>query len=154
MMTGTSIEQRNKEVLNQMHQAIKRDGLTAQVEFFAEQSHNHGFPTSRADIWAVLDDIENTFPDVNFEPHQIVAEGDLVMVRYTMSGTHMGVQKLPFVHGGFLAGVAPTGKRIKVKHIHIFRFKDSQVIEHDAVQDNLEMARQLGVRVETGKENE
>jgi predicted ester cyclase len=148
MITGTRIEGRNKEVLDRMHQAIKQGGLTAQVEFFAEQSYNHGFATSRADIWAVLDDIENTFPDVNFEAHQIVAEGDLVMVRYTMSGTHMGVQKLPFVHGGVLAGVQPTGKRINVKHIHIFRFKDSQVIEHDAVQDNLEMARQLGVSLE------
>jgi predicted ester cyclase len=148
MMIETSTLQSNKEILDRMHQAIERDGLTAQVEFFAEQSHNHGFPTSRADIWAVLEDIENTFPDVRFEPHEIVAEGDLVMVRYTMSGAHMGVQRLPFVHGGFLAGVAPTGKRMKVQHIHIFRFKDGQVIAHDAVQDNLEMARQLGIGLE------
>jgi predicted ester cyclase len=140
-----SIEQQNKNIMNQIHDAIKFDGLTAQIDFFAEQSHNHGFPTSRADIRAVLEDIQTTFPDVKFMVNQMVAENDLVFVCYTMSGTHLGVQGLPFVHGGFLLGVAPTLKKFSVKHIHIFRFANSQVIEHEAVQDNLEMARQLGV---------
>ena len=141
---NTTIE-RNRLTLDRMHEAIELGGLTAQLPFFAEQSLNHGFTVTRDDIRAVLEDILNTFPDVRFEPEEIVAEGDLVVVRYTMIGTHLGVQKLPFVHGGVLFGVAPTGKQIRVKHAHIWRFKDGQVIAHDAVQDNLEMARQLGV---------
>jgi predicted ester cyclase len=145
MNSIASIEEQNKNIMNQMHEAMKFDGLTAQTDFFAEQSHNHGFPTSRADIRSVLEDIQTTFPDVKFSVNQMVAENDLVFVHYTLSGTHLGVQRLPFVHGGFLMGVAPTNKKFSVKHIHFFRFAGGQVIEHDAVQDNLEMARQLGV---------
>jgi predicted ester cyclase len=151
MNSIASIEQHNKNIMNRIHDAIRFDGLTAQTDFFADQSHNHGFPTSRADIRAVLEDIQTTFPDVKFMVNQMVAENDLVVVRYTMSGTHLGVQSLPFVHGGFLLGVAPTNKKFSVKHIHIFRFANSQVVEHDAVQDNLEMARQLGIALGTNQ---
>lgn len=58
------------------------------------------------------------------------------MARYTLSGTHKGVQKLPFVHGGFLTGVAPTSLRFGVQHVHLFRFRDGLIVQHDAVQDN------------------
>lgn len=135
---------KNRAVLERMHAAMKQRGLTAQLEFFAEQSLAHGFPATRDSIRAVLEDIETTFPDVAFEPHEVVAEGDRVMARYTLSGTHKGVQKLPFVHGGFLTGVAPTGLRFSVQHVHLFRFEDGLIVQHDAVQDNLGMAQQLG----------
>jgi predicted ester cyclase len=99
MNSIASIEQHNKNTMNRIHDAVRFDGLTAQTDFFAEQSHNHGFPTARADIRAVLEDIQTTFPDVKFMVNQMVAENDLVFVHYTVSGTHLGVQKLPFVHG-------------------------------------------------------
>lgn len=146
-ITKENIAEKNKRIIEKMHEAMKRDGLTAQLEFFAEQSVSHGFPTSRDDIRAVLEDIENTFPDVMFEGHELVAEGDVVMGKYTLSGTHLGVQKLPFVHGGFLAGAEPTGKKFNVQHIHVFRFVDGHIVQHDAVQDNLGMVRQLGFEV-------
>lgn len=137
--------EQNKAILEQMHAAIKERDLTAQLEFFAEESVAHGFPATRESVRAVLEDIETTFPDVDFLPHEIVAEGDAVMVRYTLSGTHTGVQKFPFAHGGFLAGIEPTGEHFSTQHVHIFRFKDGLIVKHDAVQDNLSMARQLGL---------
>jgi predicted ester cyclase len=142
-----TVAEQNKQIIERMHEAMKARGLTAQLEFFAEQTLSHGFPTTKADVRAVLEDIESTFPDVNFETHEIVAEGDVVMVKYTGSGTHLGVQKLPFVHGGFLASIAPTGKKFSVQHIHVFRLKNGFIVQHDAVQDNLGMARQLGFDV-------
>lgn len=123
---------------------MQQKGLTAQLTFFAETSLAHGFPATHDSIRAVLEDIETTFPDVSFEAHEIVAEGDRVMARYTLQGTHKGVQKLPFVHGGFLTGVPPTGLRFSVQHVHLFRFRDGLIVQHDAVQDNLAMARQFG----------
>lgn len=141
--------EQNRAVLEKMHAAIKQGGLTAQLAFFAEHSLAHGFPATKDSIRAVLEDIEATLHDVSFTAHEIAAEGDLVMVRYTLQGVHKGVQKLPFVHGGVLAGIAPTGKHFSVQHVHLFRFKDGLVIEHDAVQDNLGMARQLGLEVAT-----
>lgn len=143
-VTEQPVAEKNRQTVQQMHEAMTARGLTAQLEFFAERSVSHGFPTSRDDIRKVLEDIEGTFPDVRFETHEIVAEGDVVMVKYTGSGTHLGVQKLPFVHGGFLAGAAPTGKTFSVQHVHVFRLEDGYIVQHDAVQDNLGMARQLG----------
>ncbi|MGH9837821.1 MAG: ester cyclase [Blastocatellia bacterium] len=46
---------------------------------------------------------------------------------------------------GLLAGVAPTGKSVRVQHIHMFRLKDGWVVEHWANRDDIEMARQLGL---------
>ncbi len=42
-------------------------------------------------------------------------------------------------------GIAPTGKRFSVEHIHIFRITDGKLSEHWAVRDDLGMTRQLGV---------
>ncbi len=149
-----NVAEKNKRIMERMHEAMKQGGLTAQLAFFAEQSVSHGFPTSRDDIRAVLGDIETTFPDVSFTAHESVAEGDVVMGKYTLSGTHLGVQKLPFVHGGFLAGVAPTGKKFSVQHIHVFRFENGYIVQHDTVQDNLTMARQLGFETQPTRERQ
>jgi len=49
-------------------------------------------------------------------------------VRLTVSGTHLGVGRLP-VNGGLLVGVAPTGKHYSVQHIHWFTLRDGLIIE-------------------------
>ncbi len=136
--------ERNRAVLERMHAAMRQGGLAAQLEFFAEQNLAHGLPATKESVRAVLENIEATFPDVSFEPYEVVAEDDRVTARYTLQGTHLGVQKLPFVHDGFLAGVPPTGLSFRVQHVHLFRFEGGLVVQHDAVQDNLTMARQLG----------
>lgn len=139
------VEARNRAVIERMFGAVRRRGLTAQLESFAPLSRSHGFPTTREDIRAVLEDIETTFPDLTFDVHEIVAQGDWVTAHCTLRGTHLGTQRLPFVHGGVLAGLAPTGRSFAARHVHLFRLEDGLVTQHDAVQDNLEMARQLGV---------
>ena len=123
-------EEQNKTVIQRMIEAIERDGFTAQADFFADQSVNHGMPATRADVRAVLLDISTTFPDVRLEPHDVVAEGDWVAVRCDFTGTHEGLSQHPFVHEGLLAGVAPTGKSVRVQLIHMFRLEGGQVVEH------------------------
>jgi hypothetical protein len=65
-----------------------------------------------------------------------------------MSGTHKGVQKQPLVFGGVLTNVVPTNNHFRVQRMQIFRFKAGQIIEHNTLQENLEIARQLGVSLE------
>lgn len=139
------VEEQNREVIQQIHQAMERDGFTAHADFFADQSLNHGFPASREMVRAILRDIFDTFPDVRLEPHNVLAEGEWVVGRYTFSGTHTGTGRHPFVHGGLLAGVPPTGRSVSVQHIHMFRLKDGQIVEHWANRDDVEMMRQLGL---------
>lgn len=134
-----------RTIIDAMHAAIERDGLTAQIPYFAGQSLNHGFPTSHDELRAVLQDIQTTFPDFTLDLLDLCVEGDLAIGRYAVSGTHLGTQRIPFVHGGVLAGLAPTGRSFRAEHAHVFRIADGKIASHDSVQDNLEMARQLGV---------
>jgi predicted ester cyclase len=139
------LEELNRALIQEMNLASRRAGLTAQADFFAEQSLNHGMPASRQDIRAVLEDICTTFPDVALEPVQIIAEGEWVAMRGFFSGTHKGMGQHPFVHEGLLTGVPPTGRSVNVQHIHLFRIHNRLIVEHWANRDDIGMMRQLGL---------
>jgi predicted ester cyclase len=139
------LEEYNKSIIEQMNEATRQKGLTAQADFFADEVINHGMPVSHEAIRAVLQDICTTFPDVVLEPIQILAEGEWVAMRCYFSGTHKGVGQHPFVHEGLLTNIPPTGKSIKVQHIHMFRFKNGMIVEHLANRDDIGMMRQLGL---------
>ena len=74
----------------------------------------------------------------------MVAEGDSVVVRCTVSGTHRGVGKRS-VNGGMLVAVEPTQKRFEVQHIHWYQLHNGKIVEHRANRDDVGMMRQLGL---------
>ncbi len=140
-----------RATMESMHAAIAAGGLVAQLPFFADPSRNHGFEVSHDQLGAVLDDIERTFPDVALEVLDLAIDGEVAIGRYAMTGTHLGTQQLPFVHGGVLYALEPTNRRFRTEHAHVFRVQCGQIVTHDAVQDNLELARQLGVLPTPGR---
>ena len=75
------------------------------------------------------------FPDMNFEIEDMVAEGDKVVVHFTVSGTH---------ENDFL-GVPPTGKQMRVKGIAIHRLSGGKEVEVWDVVDHYSMMQQLGI---------
>jgi steroid delta-isomerase-like uncharacterized protein len=83
--------------------------------------------------------MRTAFPDLHFEVHEIVAEGDVVATRSTMTGTHEGRFAL-----GPLGDVPPTGRRVEVPHMHFFRYRDGRVVDMWHVWDTLKLMRQLG----------
>jgi steroid delta-isomerase-like uncharacterized protein len=76
-----------------------------------------------------------SFPDWNEHVEDIIAEGDKVVTRFTSSGTHKGE----------LAGIAPTGKQVKISEIAIYRIADGKIVEQWGIPDLQGMQRQLGV---------
>ena len=74
--------------------------------------------------------LRTAFPDAHWHEDAIVAEGDLVVGRYTLRGTHLGE---------FL-GIPATGKAITVSNIHIVRIMDGKIVEHPAM-----LGKQLNV---------
>ena len=80
--------------------------------------------------------IRNAFSDLRFELQETVAEGDTVMAAAVMTGRHTG----PF------NGIAPTGRPIAHKQVHIFTIADGQISRHRAVRDDLGLLLQLGWR--------
>src|SRR5262245_35411740 len=140
-----NVIEQNKVTIWQMFKAVEQKGFIAQSEFFADQVINYGIPVKRDMVRAILQDILTTFPDVKMAPLNIVAERDWVVAHCMFSGTHKGVGQSPFVHEGLLAGLPPTGKSFKTRHIHMFRMEDGLIVEHWAARNNVYMARQLGI---------
>jgi steroid delta-isomerase-like uncharacterized protein len=75
------------------------------------------------------------FPDYHEELEEMVAEGDKVVVRLTITGTQLG-QWGP---------LPPTGKQVRFEEIVILRLRDGKVVEQRGLPDNLAALRQLGV---------
>jgi predicted ester cyclase len=65
----------------------------------------------------------------------MIAEGNKVVWRYTVRGTHQGE----------FMGIAPTGKSITLTGILVSRFADDKVVEDWNNYDALGLMQQLGV---------
>jgi steroid delta-isomerase-like uncharacterized protein len=87
----------------------------------------------------VVTKLRAAFPDLRFEVHEALAEGDIVATRSTMTGTHLGRLAL-----GPLAALPPSGKQIAVRHMHFFRYKDGRLVDLWHVWDVPALMRQLG----------
>jgi steroid delta-isomerase-like uncharacterized protein len=83
-------------------------------------------------VWAVL---LRAFPDLHVTVEEVIAEGDKVVCRNTVTGTHRGEYR----------GLAPTGKSITYNEIFIFRVAGGRIVEIWGVVDVLAQMRQLGV---------
>jgi predicted ester cyclase len=132
---------RNRETIRQHHERLNRGDVDAAVLDYAVEAKNHGRPVGREGLRLVLEDIYATFPDWRMEIVEMIADGDSVVVRCTVSGTHRGVASRP-VNGGMLVGVAPTQKRFEVQHIHWYKLSNEKIV---ASRDDLGMMRQLGL---------
>jgi predicted ester cyclase len=74
-------------------------------------------------------------PDTRHEIEQVIAEGDTVVVRFVIHGTHSGA----------LFGVPPTNRKVAVGGHAILRVQDGKVAEIVGIFDEAGMLRQIGV---------
>ena len=79
------------------------------------------------------------FPDINISVEDVIAEGDKVVSRYTIRGTHQG-QTEEFG--------PPTGRQMELEGITIHRFEDGNIVEEWERYDNLSALQQLGIAPE------
>lgn len=88
------------------------------------------------------------FPDWHEEIRDIVAEDDRVWVRVEATGTHTG----EWNYNG--ARLSPTGNRITMMMIFIWRIADGRLVEGWEVESDLDFLYKLGLvdYTEKGKE--
>jgi predicted ester cyclase len=88
--------------------------------------------------------LRDAYAELRWEIHQVVAEGELVVLHATMSGRH--VRTLVNYDAGARPAQAfpPTGRRFATTQTHWFRIVDGRIIEHWANRDDLGTAMQLG----------
>ena len=136
----------NKALIRRLYdEAINRQDAVAAAGFYATDAVNHGRRIGRAGMQKVFEALFSTFPDFRYRIENETAEGDRVVCKVMMTGTHLGRPTLPEIFHGMLKGVAPTGKRVQVLQYHDFRVSGGQIIEHAAVRDDLGMLLQLGL---------
>jgi steroid delta-isomerase-like uncharacterized protein len=113
--------------------------LALAEELVSEDFLNHDappdVPRGPAGLRGMVTMLRTAFPDIRYDTEELIAEGDKVVARTTMSGTHTG----PFF------GIPPTGRRVVQAQIHILRFVEGKAVEHREVRDDLGMLQQLGV---------
>lgn len=130
----------NRETVRGVETAVNQqdDELLEEI-FAADLSHHfHGGRETYGgldEFRAYLREFHGAFPDGTISIEQVVAEGDLVAVRYTGSGTH---------EGAFM-GVPPTGEEVALSGMRIARLEDGKITEVWGQRDDLGLLVQLGV---------
>jgi steroid delta-isomerase-like uncharacterized protein len=79
-----------------------------------------------------------TFPDLHVTIEDLIAEGDKVVLRSTLYGTHTGDITTPMP-------IPATGKQVVVSGITINRFAEGKVVESWQLTDMLGFYQQIGL---------
>jgi steroid delta-isomerase-like uncharacterized protein len=69
--------------------------------------------------------IRSAVPDARYEVDDLIAEGDRVVVRWRLLGTHKGDFR----------GIPPSGRQITLKGIAIYRVQSGKLMERWVVSD-------------------
>jgi steroid delta-isomerase-like uncharacterized protein len=136
----------NKRVVQRFYEELwNRGNLDAADELVAEDYIRHDLrpgdaPPGPEGQKAVAKKFRAAFPDVRLEVEAMVGEGDLVVARWRMTGTHSGAW----------GDVAPTERRVCFSGVNFFRIVDGKIAEIWNVRDDLGLREQLGVPVYAG----
>ena len=135
---------RNKTLIRQfMERAFNQGDLSAVDEHLAVHAVDHqeaagvNFCTH---LKQVISGLRMAFPDLHFELHEVLGEGDFVAFRSTMTGTHSGPLRL-----GPGPAIPPTGRHIDVAHMHFVRMVDGKGHDLWHLWDTPGLMRQLGL---------
>lgn len=77
----------------------------------------------------------SAIPDLLQTVEDIIAQGDKVVVRISLQGTHKGN----------FGGIPATGKKVKIHGAFIFRISQNKITEVWAFPDEMGILRQLGI---------
>lgn len=93
------------------------------------------WPQGRAAFKKLVQTWRTAFPDLHEAVEFVLADGDRVMSRFRLTGTHTGP----------LYGVPGTGKKVDIQGVDVARIQDGRIVEYFYHEDTLGMFRQLGV---------
>jgi predicted ester cyclase len=144
MSEYTDLERTNiANVREFMERAFHQGDLAAIDELAAANGVDHQESPGtdyRTHLKQVITAMRTAFPDLHFEIHDILADGDIVSFRSTMTGTHLGT--LSVVPGRSLPA---TGRRVSVPHMHFIRVQNKQSVDLWHQWNVPMMMMQLGV---------
>jgi steroid delta-isomerase-like uncharacterized protein len=131
----------NKAVARRLYSELASQGNSSVAdELVAENFVDHNPPgpdiaSGREGLKQVFAAGRSAFPDMKLTINDQVAEGDMVVNRLTISGTHQGDYR----------GMPATGKSFSIEAVDIFRFEGGKISERWGQGDTIGMMQQLGV---------
>lgn len=136
-----SVDENKKLALRPHREVFNHGNLAAADEIFAPDFvwHSPGIPPDLPKgpegVKRFAAGLRTAFPDYQLTAEDTVAEGDRVVNRWVMRGTHRGE----------FMGVPATGKQLTVSGIDIFRIAGGKIVENRQELDVLGLLQQLGV---------
>ena len=95
-------------------------------------------------VRATYDWLHSAYADLHWTVHHLVAEGEWVVARATMSGRQTGPVVLYTPDGEVGQFFPAAGRSFAVPQTHWFRIAGGQVVEHLVDSDHLAQGLQLG----------
>ncbi|MDH3734443.1 MAG: ester cyclase [Gemmatimonadota bacterium] len=115
----------NKAFVRRYYEEVLNTGDVSAIERFIspdyEEVHdNVRYPLGLEGAREHVLGVRQTYPDMHLTVEQQIAEGEWVVSRVTMRGTHLGEW----------AGMSPTGEVIEATAVNIDRVVDGRIVEH------------------------
>ena len=125
-------------VLRHHHELWSGGNIDSIGDYYAPDfvGHHPGTPdwVGPDHVREVMQRTRQAFPDFREVVEDVIAERDMVVTRFTASGTHRGP----------LQDFAPTGRAMAMAEIGIFRLSGGRIVEKWGLLDRFGMHQQLG----------
>jgi predicted ester cyclase len=125
----------NKDVVRRLYEECLNGKNFSRAADFVATSFVAPIGSGPGGFLATIRPLYDAFEPMRFEIEDMVAEGDRVVVRWSMSGTHSGVW----------GGARPTGKSVRQSAIVIYQLAHRKIIAVWPMVDRLGLAQQLGL---------
>jgi steroid delta-isomerase-like uncharacterized protein len=137
-MSG-AIAAANKRLVRRFYKEVYGDWNMALVDEivsprFVSHDWPKGSPIGPQGFGAFYSAIRNALPDARYEVDDLISEGDKVVVRWRLLGTHLGTFR----------GIAATGRAIVLEGIAIYRVDDGKLMERWVVTDLYGLLQEIG----------
>ncbi len=131
-------EQKNKDMAYQFFEAFDRQDTERMGQLVSNSKYSFHLPGMPTLDWnghkQLISAITNAFPDFHHKLEDMVAEGNRVAVRFTITGTHQGeFQSIP-----------PTGKQVSFDGTDFLTIVDGKIAEEWVIVDVMGLMQQLG----------
>lgn len=131
----------NKDIVRRYQEAYNTNNFEALAEVVAADVVTpniiSGMPPGLEGAKAVHQKTLLGMPDYYTTIEDLIAEGDKVVARVRMTGTHTGN----------FYGIAPTGRRVNLTSIYIVRIAEGKIVEHWGEEDGVTVLKQLGFKI-------
>ena len=116
----------NKAIIRRVYEIVSTGDFERAAEIVDQDAPDnerlpHDPPARLIDTFKeTISEAREGFPDLGITIEDVMAEGDRVAARVVMRGTHRGE----------FQGITPTGKRVEVRAIDMFRISNGKIVEH------------------------